>query len=296
MNSILVVLLFGCGGGDDESNSSLESDDNDSYSLERSIEYTTAYRGYCEFSDSSKREIMIETNDLDSDFIILIKYKDNGGYDVLTARAYISSEPITFSQYEQKPGTIDGGDQWNGEFSRDRKTVTGTIDGGQLALLGCHFTARLDNNDYSNENNSYSDNVDSSIVIDLSSAPFSNTVYSGQKFRYGPNDLGMNPKILTIEDSEYKSCTLKIEDSSLNWEEGFAHLEGYDDIFNVTHNDLKRSYGDYTFTSYGEPIALTLNYSIYAKQNSYVEFSINCSNSSAAASYLNFRAAIDKSV
>ena len=147
---LVVVLLTGCGGGDGGSDSSSdESGRNDSNSLERSISYTTAYRGYCEFSDSSKREILIETNDLDKDFIILItstSVADNNGYDNFTARAYINNDPITFSQYQELAGTIDGGDQWEGEFSRDRKTVTGTIDGGQSTQLGCDFIATLDNN------------------------------------------------------------------------------------------------------------------------------------------------------
>jgi len=163
---IFITLGLGaCGGGsgggsssDDGGGNGGDSNENDSYSLERSIGYTTAYRGYCEFSDSSKREIMIETNDLDSDFIILIKYVGNGNDELFTARAYIDREPIIFSQYEEKSETIDGGNQWEGEFSSDRKTVTGTIDGGKLAMYGCDFTTTLDNN-ANNDSSSYENNV-----------------------------------------------------------------------------------------------------------------------------------------
>jgi len=118
---------------------------------------------------------------------------------------------------------------------------------------------------------------ESGTVIDLSNT-FSLTVYSGQRFRYEQNNLGMNVKVLTIGNSEYKSCTLEIDDSLLERLEGYEYLTGYDDVFNVTYNDLKSSYGDYTFISYGEPIKLTLNYSVYTDPSSYVEFSIYCSD------------------
>jgi len=157
----ITLSLGACGGGsssDDGDGNGGSSNENDSYSLERSIGYTTAYRGYCEFSDSSKREIMIETNDLDSDFIILIKYVGNGNDELFTARAYIDRDPIIFSQYEEKSETIDGGNQWEGEFSSDRQTVTGTIDGGKLAMYGCDFTATLDNN-ANNDSSFGEDNV-----------------------------------------------------------------------------------------------------------------------------------------
>lgn len=141
------------------------------------------------------------------------------------------------------------------------------------------------------ENSSNSDNINSGETTGSSGTIIATDILSvttkidtGKLYRYSRSaDIFLPLKVLSVNNSVTKNCYFNIEKSRFNFTEGAEIMARYDDVFSIRPSYSTGS--PYAPVSEGrfkldsspyEDVSFMLNFSTYARQDSFVEFKIDC--------------------